>query len=86
MATLVNTQTYQPYECMICGDAFVDTRAIFIDFPIQCECCEHTNHQQRIDFCEKCIPQMLDVTWVKIDTKKLLDPIHEGLFTKKVKE
>lgn len=56
-------------------------RITYFDFPIKCECCGPTHHE-RVDHCNKCEAVMPKQTIVHIDTKKLQDPIHEGLFTK----
>ena len=56
-------------------------RITYFSFPIKCECCS-PNHSERIEHCPKCEAVMPAVTNVHLNTKKLQDPIHEGLFTR----
>lgn len=70
-------------ECQYCGieDSL---RVTYFRFPINCECCGST-HSERIEHCMHCEAKMPNGTKVYLSTKKLLDPINEGLF-QKVKE
>ena len=56
-------------------------RITYFSFPIKCECCSPW-HSIRIEHCNKCEPVMPKTTLILLDTKKLQDPVHEGLFTK----
>lgn len=56
-------------------------RVTFFTFPIKCECCSPC-HAIRVEHCDKCEAIMPAQTNMWVDTKKLQDPIHEGLFTK----
>lgn len=56
-------------------------RITYFDFPIKCNCCSPTHHE-RVEHCHKCEARMPNKTIVDINTRKLLDPITEGLFTK----
>ena len=56
-------------------------RITYFSFPIKCECCSPC-HSIRIEHCKDCEAVMPKQTIVHIDTTKLQDPIHEGLFTK----
>lgn len=56
-------------------------RITYFSFPIKCNCCS-PNHSERIEHCSECEAVMPAETKVWIDSKKLQDPIHEGLFTK----
>jgi len=55
-------------------------RITYFSFPIKCNCCS-PNHSIRIEHCDKCEAVMPAQTQLWVDTKKLQDPIHEGLFT-----
>lgn len=55
-------------------------RITYFSFPIKCNCCS-SNHSERIEHCSECEAKMPAETVVWISTKKLQDPIHEGLFT-----
>lgn len=67
-------------QCYYCGDEG-PLRITYFRFPIKCDCCS-PNHSERIEHCSKCEARMPTQTKVYINTKKLQDPIHEGLFTK----
>ena len=54
----------------------------YFDFPIACECCGPTHHEM-VKHCGNCKPKMPVTTTIYVSTKKLLDPIHEGLFKKR---
>lgn len=56
-------------------------RITYFSFPIKCECCG-SRHSERIEHCSECEARMPAETKVWINTKKLLDPITEGLFIK----
>lgn len=70
--------TYGP--CDYCGNES-PLRITYFSFPIKCDCCS-PNHSERVEHCSKCEARMPTQTKVYINTKKLQDPIHEGLFTK----
>jgi hypothetical protein len=53
----------------------------YFRFPIKCECCS-PYHVERIEHCSTCEAKMPTETKVHLSTKKLQDPINEGLFTK----
>jgi len=73
-----------PYgQCKYCHQ-IGPLRITYFSFPIKCECCS-PNHSERIEHCNKCEAKMPAETNVHLSTKKLFDPIHEGLF-KKVRE
>lgn len=66
--------------CMYCkNEGIINIR--YFCFPINCECCS-SGHSERIEYCSGCEPVMPKTTLILVDTKKLQDPIHEGLFTK----
>jgi hypothetical protein len=65
--------------CQYCKDRG-PLRITYFSFPIQCECCS-PNHSLRIEHCSKCEAIMPAETRVYLSTKKLQDPIHEGLLT-----
>jgi hypothetical protein len=69
-------------RCDVCrlADNLIRT---YYYFPIKCECCGPVHHEY-VRHCINCTPEMPAETNVHLKTKKLLDPIHEGLF-KKVK-
>ena len=67
-------------HCYYCGDKSL-LRITYFNYPIKCNCCNF-NHASRIEHCYKCEAEMPISTKVFIDTKKLLDPIGENLFTK----
>lgn len=56
-------------------------RVTYFSFPIKCECCSPW-HSIRIEHCNECEAVMPSETKLSLSTKKLQDPIHEGLFTK----
>jgi len=56
-------------------------RITYFSFPIDCQCCSAT-HSIRIEHCSKCEAKMPAETYMNLSTKKLLDPIMEGLFRK----
>jgi hypothetical protein len=56
-------------------------RITHFSFPIKCNCCGPT-HSERVEHCNKCEAKMPNETKLWVDTKKLQDPLHEGLFTK----
>ena len=67
-------------QCHYCGNKG-PIRITYFRFPIKCECCS-PNHSVRIQHCSKCEAKMPTETKVFIDTKKLLYPVFENLFTK----
>jgi hypothetical protein len=66
--------------CHYCRDEG-PLKITYFRFPIKCNCCS-SNHSERIEHCGKCEAKMPTETKVWINTKKLQDPIYEGLFTK----
>lgn len=67
-------------QCHYCGNKG-PLRITYFNYPIKCNCCS-SNHVSRIEHCNKCEAEMPVSTKVFIDTKKLLDPVFENLFTK----
>jgi hypothetical protein len=73
-----------PYgQCKYCHQ-IGPLRITYFRIPIDCNCCGN-GHSERIEHCNNCDAEMPTVTTVCVYTKKLFDPIHEGLF-KKVRE
>jgi hypothetical protein len=69
-----------PYgQCKYCHQ-IGPLRITYFSFPIKCNCCS-LNHSERVEHCSKCEAKMPTETKVWVNTKKLQDPIHEGLFT-----
>jgi len=70
-----------PYgQCHYCEEKG-PLRITYFNFPINCECCSPC-HSERIEHCSECEAVMPKETRVYLSTKKLQDPIHEGLLTK----
>jgi hypothetical protein len=67
-------------QCHYCGDSGL-LRITYFSFPIKCNCC-NPYHSTRIEHCVSCEAKMPTETKIRINTTKLLDPIHENLFTK----
>lgn len=70
-----------PYgQCKYCHQ-IGPLRITYFNFPIACQCCSR-NHFETVTHCADCKPVMPRVVKIELATRKVLDPIHEGLFKK----